>query len=134
MVFELFFFNQSYMHIEQFRDFCLSKKGVTEHFPFDEVTLVFKVMGKMFALAGLDDWEKGNQKINLKCDPEWAIELREEYEGINAGYHMNKKLWNTVTLNSADVSDELVIKFINHSYDLVVKGLSKKVKKELEDL
>jgi len=112
----------------------LLKKGVSEHFPFDEVTLVFKVMGKMFALAGLDDWEKGNQKINLKCDPEWAIELREEYEGINAGYHMNKKLWNTVALNSADVSDELAIKLINHSYDLVVKGLSKKVQKELEDL
>ncbi|NCT10965.1 MAG: MmcQ/YjbR family DNA-binding protein [Flavobacteriia bacterium] len=122
------------MHIEQFRDVCLLKKGVSEHFPFDEVTLVFKVMGKMFALAGLDDWEKGNQKINLKCDPEWAIELREEYEGINAGYHMNKKLWNTVALNSADVSDELAIKLINHSYDLVVKGLSKKVQKELEDL
>lgn len=122
------------MHIEQFRDFCISKNGVSENFPFDELTLVFKVMGKMFALAGLNDWEKGDQKINLKCDPEWAIELREEYEGINAGYHMNKKLWNTVRLNSADISDELAIKLINYSYDLVEKGLPKKVQKELEDL
>ncbi|KRP30462.1 MAG: MmcQ-like protein [Cryomorphaceae bacterium BACL22 MAG-120619-bin32] len=122
------------MHIEQFRDFCISKNGVSENFPFDELTLVFKVMGKMFALAGLNDWEKGDQKINLKCDPEWAIELREEYEGITAGYHMNKKLWNTVRLNSADISDELAIKLINYSYDLVEKGLPKKVQKELEDL
>jgi predicted DNA-binding protein (MmcQ/YjbR family) len=122
------------MHIEQFRDFCISKNGVSENFPFDELTLVFKVMGKMFALAGLNDWEKGDQKINLKCDPEWAIELREEYEGTTAGYHMNKKLWNTVRLNSADISDELAIKLINYSYDLVEKGLPKKVQKELEDL
>ena len=122
------------MHIEQFRDFCISKNGVTENLPFDELTLVFKVMGKMFALAGLNDWEKGDQKINLKCDPEWAIELREEYEGINAGYHMNKKLWNKVRLNSANISDELAIKLINYSYDLVEKGLPKKVQKELEDL
>ena len=122
------------MHIEQFRDFCISKNGVTENLPFDELTLVFKVMGKMFALAGLNDWEKGDQKINLKCDPVWAIELREEYEGITAGYHMNKKLWNTVRLNSADISDELAIKLINYSYDLVEKGLPKKVQKELEDL
>ena len=122
------------MHIEQFRDFCISKNGVTENLPFDELTLVFKVMGKMFALAGLNDWEKGDQKINLKCDPVWAIELREEYEGITAGYHMNKKLWNTVRLNSANISDELAIKLINYSYDLVEKGLPKKVQKELEDL
>lgn len=122
------------MHIEQFRDFCISKNGVTENLPFDELTLVFKVMGKMFALAGLNDWEKGDQKINLKCDPVWAIELREEYEGITAGYHMNKKLWNKVRLNSANISDELAIKLINYSYDLVEKGLPKKVQKELEDL
>ena len=122
------------MHIEQFRDFCISKNGVTENLPFDELTLVFKVMGKMFALAGLNDWEKGDQKINLKCDTVWAIELREEYEGINAGYHMNKKLWNKVRLNSANISDELAIKLINYSYDLVEKGLPKKVQKELEDL
>jgi predicted DNA-binding protein (MmcQ/YjbR family) len=122
------------MHIEQLRDFCIAKKGVTEHFPFDNVTLVFKVMNKIFALVGLDSWEKGEQKINLKCNPEKAEELRGEYEGITAGWHMNKKHWNTVLINSADVSDALVRELINHSYDLVVSGLTKKVKVELENL
>lgn len=122
------------MHIEQLRDFGIAKKGVTEHFPFDEVTLVFKVMNKMFALSSLDRWEKGEESINLKCDPEKAIVLREEFEGINPGWHMNKRLWNTVTINNADVSDDLLRKLINHSYDLVVKGLTKKAQKELENL
>ncbi|MEE9407178.1 MAG: MmcQ/YjbR family DNA-binding protein [Polaribacter sp.] len=122
------------MHIEQLRDFCIAKKGVTEHFPFDDVTLVFKVMNKMFALTGLTNWEKGEQKINLKCDPDKAEELRGEYDGINPGWHMNKRLWNTVILNSSDVSDDLARELINHSYDLVVKGLTKKLQKELEEL
>ena len=90
------------MHIEQLRDFCMAKKGVTEHFPFDDVTLVFKVMNKMFLLTGLNSWEKGDQKINLKCDPEKAEELRGEYEGISDGYYMNKKYWNNVNLNTLD--------------------------------
>lgn len=122
------------MHIEQLRDFCINKKGVTEHFPFDESTLVFKVMHKMFLLTGLNNWEKGESKVNLKCNPEKAIELRDEYEGIIAGFHMNKKHWNTVSINSSDVSDDLVRELINHSYDLVVKGLTKKLQKELEEL
>ena len=122
------------MHIEQLRDFCIAKKGVTEHFPFDETTLVFKVMNKMFALTGLNNWEKGDQKINLKCDPERSEELRGEFDGINPGWHMNKRLWNTVTINSSDVSDDLVRELINHSYDLVVKGLTKKLQKELAEL
>ncbi len=122
------------MHIEQLRDLCIAKKGVTEHFPFDNVTLVFKVMNKIFALTGLDSWEKGEQKINLKCNPEKAEELRGEYEGITAGWHMNKKHWNTVLINSADVSDALVRELINHSYDLVVSGLTKRSKSELENL
>ena len=122
------------MNIEQLRDFCITKKGVTEHFPFDEVTLVFKVMNKMFALSGLDRWERGEESINLKCDPEKAEELRGEYEGINPGWHMNKRLWNTVSINTSDVSDDLVRELINHSYDLVVKGLTKKAQKELEEL
>lgn len=122
------------MHIDQVRDFCMEKKGVTEHFPFDDVTLVFKVMNKMFALTGLNSWEEGNPKINLKCDPERALELRGEFDGINAGWHMNKRLWNTVTINSADVADALVFELINHSYDLVVKGLTKKAQKELQNL
>jgi predicted DNA-binding protein (MmcQ/YjbR family) len=122
------------MHIDEIRVFCISKKGVTEHFPFDDMTLVFKVKNKMFALLGLDSWERGDQKINLKCHPDWSEELRGEYEGINAGYHMNKKFWNTVTINSADVSDEFAKKLINHSYDEVVKGLSKRVQKELNEM
>ena len=122
------------MNIEELRDFCISKKGVTEHFPFDEVTLVFKVMNKMFALSGLDDWEKGVQKINLKCNPENAIALREEYDGINPGWHMNKVHWNTVTLNNSDVSDDLVRELIDHSYDLVVTSLPKKIQNELKEL
>ena len=122
------------MHIEQLRDFCINKKGVTEHFPFDESTLVFKVMDKMFLLTGLNNWEKGESKVNLKCNPEKAIELRDEYEGIIAGFHMNKKHWNTVSINSIDVSDDLVRELINHSYDLVIKGLTKKLQKELEEL
>lgn len=119
------------MNIEQLRDYCIGKKGVTEHFPFDEVTLVFKVMGKMFALIGLEKWEHGETKINLKCNPEKAIELREEYESINPGYHMSKKHWNTVTLNH-DVSDTFAFELIDHSYELVVKGLTKKLQEELK--
>jgi predicted DNA-binding protein (MmcQ/YjbR family) len=122
------------MHIEELRNFCITKKGVTEHFPFDNLTLVFKVMDKMFALSGLDRWERGQESINLKCDPEKSEELRGEYEGINPGFHMNKKHWNTVTINTSDVSDHLVKELINHSYNLVVSGLTKKAQKELEDL
>lgn len=121
------------MNIEELRNYCITKKGVTEHFPFDEVTLVFKVMGKMFALVGLDKWEQGETKINLKCDPEHALELRAEYESINPGYHMSKKHWNTVTLNN-DVSDTFAFELIDHSYELVVKGLTKKLKEELKSL
>ncbi len=122
------------MHIEELRDFCITKKGVTEHFPFDEVTLVFKVMNKMFALVGLNHWENGEHKINLKCNPAKALELRAEYEGVYPGFHMNKKHWNTVKINTADVSDDLVYELINHSYDLVVQGLTKKAKTELANL
>ena len=122
------------MHMEEQRNFCITKKGVTEHFPFDNLTLVFKVMDKMFALSGLDRWERGQESINLKCDPEKSEELRGEYEGINPGFHMNKKHWNTVTINTSDVSDHLVKELINHSYHLVVSGLTKKAQKELEDL
>jgi predicted DNA-binding protein (MmcQ/YjbR family) len=122
------------MNIEQLRDFCIAKKGVTEHFPFNEVTLVFKVMHKMFALSGLDKWERGEESINLKCDLEKAEELRGEYQGINPGYHMSKKHWNTITINKSDVSDALLKELINHSYELVVKSLSKKTQAELKTL
>ena len=122
------------MHIAQLRDFCLSKKGVTEHFPFDNVTLVFKVMDKIFVLLRIDKWEQGAQCVNLKCDPEKAEELREVYEGVLPGWHSNKKHWNTVAVNNSDVSDDLVQELINHSYDMVVKGLTKKTQVILKDL
>jgi len=122
------------MHIEQLRDSCISKKGATEHFPFDGVTLVFKVMEKIFALVRLDTWEEGEQHINLKCNPEKATELRGEYDGIQPGWHSNKKHWNTVALNNSDVSDDLVQELINHSYAMVVKGLTKKAQAILKDL
>jgi predicted DNA-binding protein (MmcQ/YjbR family) len=109
------------MTLETLRDYCLKKKGTTEDFPFDEVTLVMKVMGKMFALISLDSVPLS---INLKCDPELAIELRERYEAVEPGYHQNKKHWNTVTIDGSIPNKEL-IGMIDHSYDLVVKGLKK---------
>lgn len=118
------------MDIQQLYDFCLSKKGVTEHFPFDEDTLVFKVGGKMFCLTSLKEWEKGTPALNLKCDPERAEELRAEYDAINPGYHMSKIHWNTVSFNS-DVSDKMMRELISHSYDLVFKSLTKKIQAEL---
>lgn len=119
------------MDIETFRTYCLSKKGVTESFPFGEQTLVFKVMDKMFALSGLDDYPP---TANLKCDPERAIELREEYDGlIRPGYHMNKKHWNTVEIEG-NLPTHLITDLIDHSYDLVVQGLSKKLQAELKEL
>ncbi|MBL4604308.1 MAG: MmcQ/YjbR family DNA-binding protein [Flavobacteriaceae bacterium] len=120
------------MNIEQLREYCISKKGVTEEFPFDFDTLVFKVMGKMFALAPLSRWEQGIETINLKCDPEWAIELRDTYDSIDAGFHMSKKHWNTVTANQ-DTSDKFLFELIDHSYELVIKGLTKKLRIELQN-
>ncbi|WP_299797631.1 MmcQ/YjbR family DNA-binding protein [uncultured Maribacter sp.] len=117
------------MNVEEYRDYCISKKGVTESFPFDETTLVFKVMGKMFALCGL---ERVPLRVNLKCDPERAIALREEHDGIIEGWHMSKKHWNTLYLDK--IPKELTKELIDHSYDLVVSKLTKKVKAELEAL
>jgi predicted DNA-binding protein (MmcQ/YjbR family) len=114
------------MHIESFREYCMAKKGVTEEFPFDEITLVFKVMGKMFALADVDFFES----INLKCDPERAAELREKYSGIAPGYHMNKKHWNTVKMDGS-VPDNLVQELIDHSYTLVINKLPRTLRSEL---
>lgn len=118
------------MDIETFREYCLSKKGVTEGFPFDKSTLVFKVMGKMFALTGL---EKTPFSVNLKCDPDRALELREYHPEVAPGYHMNKKHWNTVNF-SGSLSTNLKQELIDHSYDLIVNGLTKKLKQELENL
>ena len=119
------------MNIEDFRNYCLSKKGVTESFPFDEQTLVFKVMGKMFALSGL---ENQPSKANLKCDPERSVVLREEYDGLIYGaFHMSKLHWNTVELEM-NIPQDLLLDLIDHSYDLVVAKLTKKLKLELENL
>lgn len=114
------------MNIEVFREYCISKAGVTEEFPFDNETLVFKVSGKMFALCNVDDF----RTINLKCDPEKAIELREKYDDIYPGYHMNKKHWNTININGS-VPEALLLKLIDHSYDLVVSALPKKDREKL---
>jgi predicted DNA-binding protein (MmcQ/YjbR family) len=117
------------MDIEMVRNFCLNKKGVSEGFPFNETTLVFKVMDKIFALLNLEF----PHTINLKCDPIRAIELRENHEEIIPGYHMNKKHWNTLDLTGT-LSDKLVFDLIDHSYDLVTTSLPKKVQKELGNL
>jgi predicted DNA-binding protein (MmcQ/YjbR family) len=118
------------MNIESYFEYCLSKKAVTEHFPFDEDTLVFKVGGKMFALASLKEWEAGNPAVNLKCDPEKAEELRAEYDDIHPGWHMSKIHWNTVNVNRS-VSDALVKELIDESYRLVFSSLTKKIQAEI---
>ena len=118
------------MNIEEFRELCLQKKGVTEEFPFDADTLVFKVMGKIFTIAPL---ERIPTQVNLKCDPERALVLREEYDGlITPGYHMSKKHWNTLLLEN--LPPQLIKDLVDHSYNLVVAGLTKKLREELEDL
>ena len=109
------------MNIETLREYCLSKNHVTETFPFGEETLVFKVVGKIFLLAGLENPDC----FNVKCDPERAVSLREEYEEVQPGYHMNKTHWNTVHMNGR-LSDSQLKQMIDHSYDLIVSSLPKK--------
>ena len=116
------------MDIEAFRSYCLSKKGVTEEFPFGDSTLVFKVLGKMFALTDI-----GFESINLKVDPEEALELRERYQAVQPGYHMNKKHWNTIVLDGS-VPDKLLMRWIDRSYDLVAAGLTKTQKRTLDTM
>ncbi len=115
------------MNIESLRDFCLQFKGVTEEFPFDETTLVFKVMGKMFLLTDL----VGDLSINVKCDPETAQELRERYSSVVPGYHMNKRHWNTILIDGS-IPDDMIKSWIKDSYRLVVKGLSSAKRKEIK--
>jgi predicted DNA-binding protein (MmcQ/YjbR family) len=107
------------MNIESFREYCLKKRGATEGAPFGEDVLVFKVSGKMFALAALDEVPS---TANLKCDPDLALELRDRYEEVKPGYHMNKKHWNTVELDTG-IPDAELRKMIDHSYELVVNNL-----------
>lgn len=117
------------MNIEEFRDYCISKPGVSESFPFDSTTLVFKVMGKMFALADIEEFSS----MNLKCNPEFALELRERYQAVQPGFHMNKKHWNTVSIHM-DASDKEIYQWIDDSYNLVVQSLTKKMQTELRNL
>lgn len=117
------------MNIETAREYCLSKKATTECFPFDEVSLVMKVMGKMYALIDLE----GANTISLKCDPEHAIELRERYSGIEGAYHFNKKYWNQIYFDR-DVDDKLTKELIDHSYEEVLYKLTKKLRAEYDAL
>ena len=115
------------MNIEEYRNFCLSFSGATEDLPFDENTLCFKIMGKIFSICDIEEFES----INLKCDPVKAIELRETYPDVVVpGYHMNKKHWNTVSMQS-NLPDELIKKWITDSYNLVVAKLPKKDREKL---
>jgi predicted DNA-binding protein (MmcQ/YjbR family) len=109
------------MDLAQFREYCLSKPHATEGTPFGPDVLVFKVGGKMFALAALDEVPT---TVNLKCDPDWALELRDRYEQVRPGYHMNKKHWNTVEIEGS-IPDVELRKMIDHSYELVIKSLPK---------
>lgn len=118
------------MNIEELRNYCLSKPGVEETFPFDEHTMVFKVMDKMYALSGLNDVDV---RVNLKCDPELAISLREKFDCVIPGYHMNKKHWNTVIVDGS-VPVSTIKEWIDHSYDLIVGSLTKKKKEELKKM
>jgi len=109
------------MNIEELREYCMRKKSTTESFPFDETTLVFKVKNKMFALTDLED----PLSVNLKCEPDNAIHLRERYDAVLPGYHMNKRLWNTVMIDER-IDDKLIKAWIDDSYRLVVEKLPKK--------
>ena len=117
------------MDIETYREYCLSKPGVTEAFPFDNETLVFKVSGKIFALGNITDFKS----VNLKCDPAKAIELREEFDAVIPGFHMNKKHWNTIIFEGS-ISWKKLKEWIDHSYTLVVESLSKKDREALKGL
>ena len=115
------------MNVEEMREYGLSLKGTTESFPFDDTSLVLKVQGKIFALIPLSTAETS---ISLKCDPELAISLREEYEAVVPAYHFNKKHWNTVFIDNR-ITKKLICEWINHSYNLVVAGLPLKLREEL---
>jgi predicted DNA-binding protein (MmcQ/YjbR family) len=117
------------MNIELIREYCLRKRFVTEELPFNEDSPVYKVMGKIFLIASLDQ----PISINLKCDPEKAVDLREKYDCVKPGYHMNKMHWNTVEIDNS-VSDKLIYEWIDHSFNLVVKGLKKKDREKILSL
>jgi predicted DNA-binding protein (MmcQ/YjbR family) len=115
------------MNIEELRNYCLQKQGAVEEYPFGPDTMVFKVGGKLFLLAGITEGDS----FNAKCDPERAIELRERHEEIQPGYHMNKKHWNTIYMNGS-LSNKQLRELIDHSYDLIFNSLPAKTRKEIE--
>lgn len=117
------------MNVEKAREYCLSKKGATECLPFDDTSLVIKVMGKMFALIDLE----GANTIMMKCDSEYALELRERYNAIDGAFHFNKKYWNQI-LFDGDVDDKLIEHLIDHSYEEVLKKFTKKLRAEYDAL
>lgn len=118
------------MNLETFYEYCLSKKGVTQHFPFDKDTLVFKIGGKMFALSSLNQWEKGIPSVNLKCNPDYALDLRAQYGDVQPAFHMSKVHWNTIVING-EVPDKFVKELIDDSYILVFKSLTKNTQNEI---
>lgn len=119
------------MNIEELRDYCIAKVGVTEELPFGPDTLVFKVAGKVFLLVGLD--QVGDLSFNVKCDPDYAIELRDHHEAtVMPGYHMNKKHWNTVFINR-ELSDQKLFSLVDHSYELVFRALPKRLQDEIRN-
>ena len=122
------------MNIEQLREYCLKKKAVTEEFPFDEHTLVFKVLGKIFVMAPLDKWDIGEASITLKCDPDYTIELREQYESIYAGPYVSNKHWNTIAIYKGELQPQFILELIDHSYEMVIKGMTKKLRDKLSEL
>ncbi|NNC49888.1 MAG: MmcQ/YjbR family DNA-binding protein [Flaviramulus sp.] len=119
------------MHIEQIREYCLEKKGSTEGFPFNDNTLVFKVLGKMFLLTGLDSWEKGEARITLKCDPNYTTELRDQYTSVYPGPYVSNKHWNTIDIFKGELKPQVILQLIDHSYDMVIKGMTKKLRDSL---
>ncbi|MCA0452840.1 MAG: MmcQ/YjbR family DNA-binding protein [Chloroflexi bacterium] len=116
------------MDVETLKDYALSKPSTTSDFPFDEETLVIRVMGKIFALMSLND---SPSRVNLKCDPVWAEVLRQSYAAITAGYHMNKRHWNTILFDDT-VPDDEILEMVDHAYEQVVKGLPKKDRERLK--
>ena len=121
------------MNIDQLREYCLSKNKTTEGFPFDETTLVFKVLGKMFAMFPLNKWEQGEASVTLKCDPEYTLELREQYSSIYAGPYVSNKHWNTIDIYKGQLKPSFLLELIDHSYDMVVKGMTKKLRSQLNN-
>jgi predicted DNA-binding protein (MmcQ/YjbR family) len=113
------------VNIEDLREYCLSFKATSEGFPFDEKVLVFKAGGKIFALCDIDSYDF----VNLKCDPDWALELRAEHPGITPGWHMSKTHWNSVLVDGS-IDRKLLKELIKHSYELIVKSLTKKARLE----